>query len=107
MSRGVAGPSALAHHLRILSELAPENQTQHEPNSERREDCLCRILTNILLRVLLERPGAIPGIAPCLFCFAACVAPSLLGLAAVFSGQSACGRFQIFRCAPRVFFAAL
>src|SRR6266403_4106525 len=91
MSRGIAGPRALADHLRSGSELAPEDQTQHEPNSERCENRLCWIFTDVLFCVFLERPDAIRGIAPCLFCFAACLAPRLLCLAAVLLCESACG----------------
>src|SRR5947207_7532598 len=74
-----------------LSKLTPEDQTQHEPNSERREYCLCGIFTDVLLGIFLERPSAACGIAPCLFRFAARFAPSLLCLAAVFFRKSACG----------------
>src|SRR5438552_12162653 len=107
MPRGIARPRALADHLRGVSELAPEDQTQDEPNSKRRENCLCRIFAHVLLCIFLERPDAIPRITPCLFCLATCLVPSLLCLAAVLSRQSACGRFQIFRCSARVVPAAL
>jgi len=91
----------------MLSELTPEDQPQHEPNSERCENRLCWIFTHVLLCVFLERPDAIPGIAPCLFCFAARLAQGLLCLAPVLLRESACGGFQIFRCSARVFLAAL
>src|SRR6266403_1366189 len=91
MSRGIAGPRALANHLRSVSELAPEDQTQHEPNSERSENRFCRIFAHVLLCVFLERPDAISRIPPCFFGFATCLAPCLLCLATVLSGQSACG----------------
>src|SRR5437016_9639640 len=107
MSRRIAGPRALADHLRSGSELAPENQTQHEPNSERCENRLRWIFTHVLLCVFLKRPGAIPGIAPCLFCFAARLAQGLLCLAPVLFCESACGGFQILRCSARMFLAAL
>ena len=38
-----------------LSKLTPEDQTQHESNSERREYCFCWIFTDVLLGVFLER----------------------------------------------------
>src|SRR6266536_922986 len=95
-SRGIPGPRPIADHLRMLSELTPEDQPQHEPNSERCENRLCWIFTHVLLCVLLERPDAIPGIAQGLLC----LAPVLLR-------ESACGGFQIFRCSARVFLAAL
>src|SRR5439155_26728469 len=77
-SRGIPGPRPIADHLRMLSELTPEDQPQHQPSSERCENRLCWIFTHVLLCVFLERPGAIPGIAPCLFCFAARLAQGLL-----------------------------
>src|SRR3954470_22281551 len=72
-------------------ELTPEDQTQHESNSERREYCLCWIFTHVFLGVFLERTSAAGGIAPCLFCFAPCFAPSLLRFSAVLFGESTCG----------------
>src|SRR5213080_3727601 len=107
MSRGIAGPRPLANHLRSGSELAPEDQTQHKSDSERGENRLRWVFTDVLLCVFLERPGTIRGIAPCLFCFAACLAPGLLRLAAVLFREGACGGFQIFRCFARMFLAAL
>src|SRR5262249_30474213 len=91
MSRGIAGPRALADHLRSGSELAPEDETQHEPNSKRCENRLCWIFTHVLFCVFLERPDAFPGVSPRLFCFAACLVPSLLCLAAVLFCESARG----------------
>src|SRR5262249_4725674 len=81
--------------LLIISEtfrsLTPENQTQYEANSERCENCFCRVFTHVLLCVFLERADAIPGVAPCLFCFAASLTPSLLCLPTVLFRESACG----------------
>ena len=91
MPRGISGPRALADHLRSGSELAPEDQTQYEPNSKRCENRFCWIFTHVLLCVFLKRPDPILGIPPCLFCFAACLTPSLLCLPTVLSRQSACG----------------
>src|SRR5207247_8769210 len=106
MPRGIARPRALADHLRGVSELAPEDQTQDEPNSERRENCPCRIFAHVLLCIFLERPYAIPRITPCLFCLATCLVPDLLCLAAVLSCQSACRRCTILRFSPPVVPAA-
>src|SRR5215216_2828317 len=78
------------------SELTPENQAQYKSDSERGTNRLCRIFANVLLCVVLEGPGALPRIAPCLF-----------RLAAVFSGHSARCRFQILSRSARVFLAAL
>src|SRR6266516_4923628 len=86
--RRIAGPRALADHLRKFSELAPEDQTQNKPDSERGKDRLRWIFAHVLLRVFLERTGAISRIPPCLFCFAACFAPLLLCLAAIFFSES-------------------
>src|SRR4030095_13884721 len=44
--RRVAGPRALTDHLRKLSELTPEDQTQHKSNSESGKYRLGRILTD-------------------------------------------------------------
>src|SRR5438876_412572 len=77
--------------FQALSKLTPEDQTQHEPNSERREYCFCWIFTDILLGIFLERPNAAPSIAPRLSCFAASFAPGLLRFSAVLFGESACG----------------
>jgi len=74
-----------------LSKSTAEDQTQHEPNSERRKYCFCWIFSDVLLGVFLERSSAALGIAPGLFCFAARFAPLLLCLAAVFFRKSACG----------------
>src|SRR4030095_13537241 len=74
-----------------LSKLAPEDQTQHESNSERREYCFCWIFTDVLLSVFLERPNAAPSITPSLFRFAAGLAPGLLRFSAVLVGESTCG----------------
>ena len=60
-----------------LSKLTPEDQTQHESNSERRKYCFCWIFPDVLLGVFLERPNAARSIAPGLFRFAARVAPGL------------------------------
>src|SRR5207245_10529155 len=106
MDRWIAGPRALADHLRSGSELASEDQTQHEPNSERCENRLRWIFTHVLLCVFLKRPDAIPGIVPCMFCFAACLAQGLLCLAPVLLCESACGGYQIFLCSARVFLSA-
>src|SRR5207245_1275786 len=76
-----------------LPELTPEDQTQNKPDSERGKDRLRWIFAHVLLRVFLERAGAVPGIPPCLFCFAACFAPFLLCLAAIFFSYGACCRF--------------
>src|SRR5437867_10345977 len=89
MPRRIAGPRALTDHLRKLSELTPEDQTQNKPDSERGKDRLRWIFAHVLLRVFLERTGAISRIPPCLFCFAACFAPLLLCLAAIFFSESA------------------
>src|SRR5262249_38310456 len=107
MPRRIAGPRALANHLRKLSELTPKDQTQNKPDSERGKYRLRWILAHILLRVFLERTGAVPCITPCLFCFAACFAPGLLCLAAIFFSDRACCRFQVFSCLARMFLAAL
>src|SRR5213596_1734462 len=76
--------------FRSAFELTPEDQTQHEPNSERGKYRLCWIFTDVLLGVFLERASAACGIAPCLLRFAARFAPGLLCLAAVFFRKSAC-----------------
>src|SRR6266545_4922036 len=76
MPRRIAGPRALADHLRKPSELTPEDQSQNKPDSERGKDRLRWIFAHILLRVFLECAGAIPRIPPCLFCFAACLTNS-------------------------------
>src|SRR6059058_5299162 len=107
MPRRIAGPRALTDHLRKLSELTPEDQTQNKPDSERGKDRLRWIFAHVLLRVFLERAGAVPGIPPCLFCFAACFAPFLLCLAAIFFSYGACCRFLIFSCSARMFFTSL
>ena len=86
-----------------LSKSTPEDQTQHESNSECRKYCFCWIFTHVLLGVLLERPNATRGITPGFLGFPACVAPSLLGFSAVLFGESTCGRFQIFRCFTGMF----
>src|SRR6516162_1711899 len=41
-----------------LSKSTAQHQTQHEPNSERREYCFCWIFSDVLLGVLLERSSA-------------------------------------------------
>src|SRR4029077_12445981 len=105
--RRIARPRALAGHLGELLNLTPEDQTQHEPNSECCEYRPCRIFANVLLRIFLERTSAAPPISPRLFCFAACFAPGLLCLASVCFRKSACGRFQILRCFTSMFFATL
>src|ERR1700751_441724 len=74
-----------------LSKLAPEDQTQHEANSERCEYCFRWIFTDVPLGLFLERSQARPGLAPFLFRFAARFAPSLLRFSAVFFRESACG----------------
>src|SRR4051795_7257621 len=74
-----------------LSKLTPQDQTQHEPNSERREYCFCWIFTDVLLCVFLERPGAARRVPPGLFRFAARIAPRLLRFSAVLVGESTCG----------------
>src|SRR5512132_599499 len=107
MPRRIAGPRALADHLRKLSELTPEDQPQNKPDSERCTDRLRWIFAHVLFRVFLECTGAIPRIPPCLFCFAACFTPFLLCLAAIFSGYGACCRSQIFSCFARMLFTAL
>src|ERR1700745_3692993 len=104
MPRRIAGPRALADHLRRFSELAPEYQTQNKPNSERGKDRFRWIFAHILLRIVLKCANAIPRISPCLFCFAACFAPFLLCLAAIFFSHGACCRFQIFSCSARMLF---
>src|SRR5207244_7555859 len=76
---------------RELSELTPEDQTQHEPNAERREYRLGRIFTHVLLRVFLERADAASCVPPRLFRFTACLAPSLLCLSSVLVCERACG----------------
>src|SRR6476619_7855154 len=90
-----------------LSKLTPEDQTQHESNSERREYCFCWIFTDVFLGVFLERTSAAGGIAPRLFCFAACIAPGLLRFSAVLFGESTCGCFHILSCFTSMSFAAL
>src|SRR5437763_8274878 len=107
MPRRIAGPRALTDHLRKLSELAPEYQTQNKPDSERGKDRLRWIFAHILLRVVLETAGSIPRISPCLFCFTACFTPFLLCLASIFFSHGACCRFQIFSCSARLLFTAL
>src|SRR6266545_1350792 len=107
MPRRIAGPRALADHLRKPSELTPEDQSQNKPDSERGKDRLRWIFAHILLRVVLETAGSIPGISPCLFCFTACFTPFLLCLASIFSSHGACCRFQIFSCSARMLFTAL
>src|SRR4029453_5720860 len=72
-------------------ELTSEDQTQHESNSEGSEYCFCRIFTDVLLGVFLERPSAARGIAPGLFRFAARFAPDLVRFFAVLFGESTCG----------------
>ena len=74
-----------------LSKLTPEDQTQHESNSERRKYCFCWIFPDVLLGVFLERPNAARSIAPGLFRFAARVAPGLPRFSAVLFGESTCG----------------
>ena len=74
-----------------LSKLTPEDQTQHEPDSERRKYCFCWIFTDVLLGVFLERPNAARGIAPGLFRFSARIAPGLLRFSAVLFSESTCG----------------
>src|SRR5262245_3950229 len=74
-----------------LSKSTAEDQTQHEPNSKRREYCFCWIFSDVLLGVFLERSSAAPGITPGLFRFPACFTPSLLRFSAVFFGESTCG----------------
>src|SRR4029453_19425335 len=90
----IAGPRALADHLRKFSELAPEYQTQNKPDSERGKDRLGWIFAHILLRVFLECAGAISRIAPCLFRLAAGFAPLLLCLAATFLPHGARSPFS-------------
>src|SRR4029077_6770471 len=89
MARRIARPRALAAPLRAPLDLTPEDKTQQEPNSERREYRLCRIFAHVMLRIFLERTHAAPGISPRLFCFTARFAPGLLGLASVFFRKSA------------------
>ena len=91
MARRIARWKAPAAHFRRFRNLTPEDQTQHESNSERREYCFCWIFTDVLLGIFLERTSAARGIAPRLFRFAACFAPGLLRLASVFFRKSACG----------------
>src|SRR5262245_48704151 len=100
MPRRIARARSLAAHFRALSTLTPEDQTQHETNAECREYRFCRIFTNVLLRIVLERTSAAARISPRLFCFAARFAPGLLRLATVFLRESARCRFQILRCFP-------
>src|SRR5882724_6624613 len=107
MPRRIAGPRALTDHLRKLSELTPEDQTQNKPNSERGKDRLRWIFAHILFRVFMECAGAIRRIPPCLFCFPACFAPFLLCLTAIFISYGACCRSQIFSCSARMLFTAL
>src|ERR1700704_6569489 len=107
MPRRIAEPRAFTDHLRKLSELTPEDQPQHKSNSEGRKDRLRWIFAHILLRVFLECAGAIPCIAPCLFCFSACFAPFLLGFAAMLSRESPRCRFQTLRCFTRMVLAPL
>src|SRR5262249_19881457 len=91
MPRRIARPRALAAHFRELSALTPEDQTQHEPDSERREYRLCRIFTHILLCIFLECADATARISPRLFRFASRFTPGLLRFSAVFFRESACG----------------
>src|SRR4029077_5984869 len=91
MARRIARSRALVAHFRELLDLTPEDQTQYEPNSQRREYRLCLIFAHVLLCIVLKGTDATPGVSPCLFCFTACVAPSLLCLASVFVRKSACG----------------
>src|SRR6266513_2477691 len=107
MPRRIAGPRAVADHLRKLSELTPEDQPQNKPDSERSKYRLRRIFAHILLRIILKCAGAIPCIPPGLFRFAPRFTPGLLCLAAVFTRNSAGRRFQIFRSFARMFLAAL
>src|SRR5215471_19398531 len=65
-----------------FSNLAPEDQPQHEANPERCEYCFRWIFAHVLLGVFLECSNAAPGIAPSLFCFAAVFAPRLLRFSA-------------------------
>src|SRR4029453_17399426 len=96
MPRRIAGPRALADHPRKFSELAPEDQTQNKPDSQRSKYRLRWIFAHILLRVVLECAGAIPRIPPCLFCFAAILSP-----------DGACRRFQVFSRPARMLLTAL
>ena len=91
MPRRIARLRALATHRRALSDLAPEDQTQHESDSERREHRFCRIFAHVLLRIFLKRADAARGISPSLFCFATCFTPGLFRFPAVFFRESACG----------------
>src|SRR5262249_12511129 len=88
---------ALASHPRELADLAPEDQTQHESDSERGEHRLCRIFAHVLFRVFLKRADPAPGISPSLFCFTACFTPCLFRFPAVFFRERPRGLFQIFR----------
>src|SRR4029077_4620460 len=90
-----------------LSKLTPEDQTQHESNSKRREYCLRWIFTDVFLGVFLECTGAARGVPPGLFRFVARIAPSLFRFSSVFIRKSACGGFQIFRCFTSMVLAAL
>src|SRR5215510_1854234 len=107
MPRRIAGPRALADHLRKPSELTPEDQSQNKPDSERSKDRLRWIFAHVLLRVFLECAGAIPRIPPCLFCLAASFTPGLPCLAAIFFSDGPCCRSQIFSCSASMLFTAL
>src|SRR4051812_46322061 len=66
--------------------LAAENQSEHEPNAERREHGLGRVLAHVLFAVVLQSAGTLPRIIP-----------YLLGFDAIFVSHRARGRFQIAR----------